>query len=94
MPLNKIHDILDDAVSKPYVDKAHLTRIGLMLNTVDKSKPIPMTEDDRVKMLALPTIDDVLSMHNARDIGLFVLQFAALAGNGLSGVIHKHGESL
>jgi hypothetical protein len=51
MPLNKIHDILDDAVSKPYVDKAHLTRIGLMLNTVDKSKPIPMTEDDRAKQM-------------------------------------------
>lgn len=75
MPLNKVHDILDDAVTKPYVDKAHLTRIGLMLNTVDKSKPIPMTEDDRVKMLALPTIDNVLSIQNARDIGPFVLQF-------------------
>lgn len=75
MPLNKVHDILDDALSKPYVDKAHLTRIGLMLNTVDKSKPVPMTEADRVKLMSMPMIDNVLSMQNARDIGPFVLQF-------------------
>lgn len=75
MPFNKVHEILDDAISMPYADKAHITRAGLMLNTVDKAKAIPLSEDDRVKLLALPSMANVLDMAKVRELGPFVLQF-------------------
>lgn len=75
MPFNKVHEILDDAVTVPYLDKAHLTRAGLMLNTIDKAKPVPITETDRIRILSLASVEEHLSMDKAREIGPFVLQF-------------------
>lgn len=75
MPFNKVHEILDDAMTVPYMDKAHLTRAGLMLNTIDKSKPVPLSETDRLRILSLETKVDHVSMRAAREIGPFVLQF-------------------
>lgn len=75
MPFNKVHDILDDAFSYPYMDTAHLTRAGLMLNTIDKSKAVPLTQTDCDRLLALKASDDILSMKAARDLGPIVLQF-------------------
>lgn len=75
MPFNKVHEILDDAISVPYMDKAHLTRAGLMLNTIDKSKPVPLSETDRLRVLSLETKVNHVSMQAARDLGPIVLQF-------------------
>lgn len=75
MPFNKVHEILDDAVTVPYLDKAHLTRAGLMLNTIDKAKPVPISETDRIRILSLASTEEHLSMEKAREIGPFVLQF-------------------
>lgn len=75
MPINKVHDILDDALSYPYADKMHLTRAGLMLNTVDKAKPVVLTATDSDRLMALEIVDNVLSMEKVRELGNIILQF-------------------
>lgn len=75
MPINKVHDIVDDAFSYPYADKMHLTRAGLMLNTIDKSKPVVITPDDTDRLMALVAEGDILSMDKARELGPITLQF-------------------
>lgn len=74
MPMNKVHDILDDAFSYPYMDKSHLTRAGLMLNTIDKSKAVPLSQANTDRLLASLSPDE-LSMERARELGPVVLQF-------------------
>lgn len=75
MPFNKVHDILDDAFSYPYMDTAHLTRAGLMLNTIDKSKAVPLSPQDCDRLLQVQAKDDHLSIEAARELGPIVLQF-------------------
>lgn len=74
MPFNKVHDILDDAFSYPYMDKAHLTRAGLMLNTIDKCRAVPLSQDTTNRMLALEVVES-LSIDSARELGPILLQF-------------------
>lgn len=75
MPFNKVHEILDDAASFPYLDKSHLTRAGLMLNTIDKSIAVPLSETDCEKLTQLSSDLNSLSMEKARELGPVVLQF-------------------
>lgn len=75
MPLNKVHDILDDAFSYPYMDKAHLTRAGLMLNTIDKCSAVPLAQSDIDRLLSLKAESDSLSIESARELGPVLLQF-------------------
>lgn len=74
MPFNKVHEIQDDASAYPYMDKVHLTRAGLMLNTLDKCKAVPLTNDDVLRLGALPT-GNILSIEAARELGAVLLQF-------------------
>jgi len=75
MPFNKIHDIQDDAVSYPYMDKAHITRAGLMLNTLDKATPIPLSKTDVDRLLQVHPENNFINMAAARERGPVLLQF-------------------
>jgi hypothetical protein len=75
MPFNKVHEVQDDAASYPYMDKVHLTRAGLMLNTLDKCKAVPLDQDDIARLRALPAEGNTLSIKDARELGPTFLQF-------------------
>lgn len=75
MPYNKAHDILDDSLSFPYMDKTHVTRAGLMLNTLDKSRPIVLSAKDCDRLLEMKAVEDALSMDKIRELGPLVVQF-------------------
>ena len=73
MPFNKVHDILDDSLSYPYMDKVHLTRAGLMLNTIAQSKPVVLSQEDCRRIIDHPSRQ--VDMAAARELGPMVLQF-------------------
>ena len=73
MPFNKVHDILDDSLSYPYMDKTHVTRAGLMLNTVSQSTPVVLTQEDCVRIIDERSTP--VDMPALRKFGPIVLQF-------------------
>lgn len=75
MPTNKVHDIMDDSLSYPYSDTAHVTRAGLMLNTLDKARSIVITDSDMAKLMVLHSEAESLNMDTFRDIGPMYVQF-------------------
>ena len=75
MPFNKIHDLMDDAPTVPYLDTRHVTRAGLMLNTAARSKAVCLTRSDVDRLLAFPAPTGSLDMERLRDQGPLVVQF-------------------
>jgi hypothetical protein len=75
MPFNKIHDLMDDAPSVPYMDTRHVTRAGLMLNTAAKSKAVVLSQADIARLMNFTANEGVLDMDKLREQGPIVLQF-------------------
>lgn len=81
MPFNKIHDLMDDATTLPYMNTAHVTRVGLVLNTVAKSRAVVLSETDKDRLLAYTATSGTLNMDKMRELGPVTLQFDGMNDN-------------
>jgi hypothetical protein len=65
MPLNKIHDIVDDAEDQVGVDVEHSTRIGLARNTVEQAIPVILHPNDIPRLIqGVPKMKAIKSFDN------------------------------
>lgn len=90
MPLNKYHKIIDDAFSYPYMNDAHVTRAGLLLGTIDKAKPIPISTEGLDRLLEIMPVGDFdgVDMAKLRELGPVVIQFDGIKDDGPRFVIN------
>lgn len=75
MPFNKVHDLMDDAPTVPYMDTRHVTRAGLILNTVAKSRAVCLTQTDMDRLMDRTISEGEFNMDYLREQGPIVLQF-------------------
>jgi hypothetical protein len=82
MPFNKYHQIVDDAFSYPYMNDAHVTRAGLLLGTIDKSKPVPLSKAFVDRLLRVEPKSEGVDMVKLRELGPVVLQLDGVSDEG------------
>lgn len=75
MPFNKIHELMDDAPTVPYMNTAHVTRAGLILNTVAKSRAVVLSATDMDRLMDFTIGAGKLDMDKLREMGPITLQF-------------------
>lgn len=75
MPFNKVHDLMDDAPTVPYMDTVHVTRAGLILNTAAKSRAVVLSATDMDRLMDFSVNSGELDMKKLREMGNLTLQF-------------------
>lgn len=75
MPFNKVHELMDDAPTVPYMNTAHVTRAGLILNTVAKSRAVVLTDKDITNLMEFSAKEGDLDMVKLRELGPLTVQF-------------------